>query len=87
MVAGATCLVTGASGVTLGSSVHFPGEFFITAGAFAPGHVLNFGNLSYITDNYGKLCSLIRATSAGNEPLALPPPPGLLGADVEVLAQ
>jgi hypothetical protein len=86
-VAGATRLVTGASGVAPGSSVRFLGEFFIIAGAFALGHVLNFGNLAYVTNSYGKLCSLIRAMSVGNEPSAPPLSPGLLGADVKVLAK
>jgi hypothetical protein len=85
-VVGATHLVAGASGTTLDGSVCFPSEFFIIVGAFTPGHVLNFGSLAYIADCYGELCPLDRAALAGNEPPASPPPPGLLGVDLEFLA-
>jgi hypothetical protein len=37
MVAGATCIITGASAIVLDGGVHFPGTFFITTDAFAPG--------------------------------------------------
>jgi hypothetical protein len=40
---------------TLDGGVRFPGEFFIIAGAFAPGQVLNFGSLAYIINCYGEL--------------------------------
>jgi hypothetical protein len=36
-VAGATCLITEASGTALDDGVRFPGGFFIIAGAFALG--------------------------------------------------
>jgi hypothetical protein len=49
-VAGATRIIAGASGTTLDGRVHFPGEFFIIAGAFALGQVLNFQSLAYIAD-------------------------------------
>jgi hypothetical protein len=85
-VAGATRHVTGASGTSLDGGIRFPGELSITTGAFAPGQVLNFGSLAYIADNHSELRLLHRAASVGNEPPASPPPPGLLGADLEVLA-
>jgi hypothetical protein len=53
---------------------------------FALGHVLNFGSLASIIDCYSELCPLHEAVLAGNEPPALSPLPGLLGADLEVLA-
>jgi hypothetical protein len=86
-VAGATRLITGASGAVLDSNVRFPGEFFTTAGAFALGQILNFGSLAYIVDCYDELCSLDGATPVSNELPTLPPPPGLLGPDLEVLAR
>ena len=85
-VAGATRLIAEASGVALDGVVRFSGAFAITAGAFALGQVLNFGSLAYIVDCNSELRPLHRATPAGNWPLALPPPPELLGADLEVLA-
>ena len=54
-MAGATHVITGASGTTLDGGVHFPSKFFIIADAFALGHVLNFEFLAYIADCYGKL--------------------------------
>jgi hypothetical protein len=74
MVAGATCLVTEASGIALDGGVCFLDEFSVTADAFALGQVLNFGWLAYITDCYGDLCPLHRAASLGNEPSVSPPP-------------
>jgi hypothetical protein len=56
------------------------------ADAFAPCQVLNFGSLAYIANYYGELCPLHGAASVGNEPPVLSLPPGLLGADLEVLA-
>jgi hypothetical protein len=82
----ATCLIAGASGTTLDSGVRFPGEFFIIAGAFALGQVLNFGSLAYVSDCYDEFRPLNGATPTGNELSALPPLPGLLGADPKVLA-
>ena len=87
MVAGATCLITGASGTTPDCGVCFPCVFFITTDAFAPGQVLNFGSLAYVTDYYTELCPLHEAVLAGNKPLVSPPLLGLLGADLEVLAR
>ena len=86
MVAGATCLAAGASGTAPDRVVRFPSEFFITAGAFVLGQVLNIGSLTYVTDCYGELHPLNRAASASNELPALPRPSGLLGADLKVLA-
>ena len=86
MVAGATRLVAGASGTTPDGSVRFPGEFSVLADAFAPGQVLNFGSLAYIVDCYDELRPLHGATPVGNEPPVPPPPLGLLGAHLEVLA-
>ena len=54
-VAGATRLIAIASGTAPDGGVYFPGEFFIIAGAFAPGQVLNFGSLAYVIDCYGEL--------------------------------
>ena len=67
-VAGATRLVTGASGTALDGGVCFPGEFSIVAGAFAPGQVLNFGSLAYVTDCYSELRPLHGAAPVGNKP-------------------
>jgi hypothetical protein len=86
MVAGATCLVIGASGTTLDGGVYFRSEFSVMASAFAPGQVLNFGSLSYVIDYYGELRPLHGAVPVGNELPASPPLPGPLGADLEVLA-
>ena len=55
MVAEATRLVAGAGGAAPDGGVRLPGEFSITADAFAPGQVLNFGRLAYIIDYYGEL--------------------------------
>jgi hypothetical protein len=85
-VAKATRLITGASDTSIDCGVCFPSEFFITAGAFASGQVLNIGSLAYITDCYGKLCPLDGAAPVGNEPPASPPPLGLMRANLEVLA-
>ena len=85
-MAGATRLVTGTGGTALDGGVRFPGELFVMADAFAPSLVLNFGTLAYVADCYGELCPLHGATLAGNESLGSPPPLGLLGADLTVLA-
>ena len=85
-MAGATRLIVGASGTTPDGGVCFPDKFFIIASAFARGQVLIFGSLAYVTDCYNEFRSLNGAASAGNELLAPPPPPGLLGVDLKVLA-
>jgi hypothetical protein len=85
-VAGATRLVTGASDTVPDDGVRFSSEFSVTVVAFALGQVLNFGRLVYATDCYGELRPLHGAAPVGNEPPASPPPPGLLGAYLEVLA-
>ena len=85
-MAGATHLITGAIGTALDNGAHFPGEFSVTVGAFARGQVLNFGSLAYVADCYDELRPLHQATPMGNESTAKPPPPGLLGEDLEVLA-
>ena len=54
--------------------------------AFAPRQILNFGSLAYIADCYGELHPLHGAAPVGNGPSVPPPPPGLLGVDLEVLA-
>jgi hypothetical protein len=82
----ATWLVAGASGTTPDGGVRFPSEFFIIAGAFTSGRVLNFGSLAYVADYYSELPPLNGAVLAGNKLPVTPPPPGLLGADLEVLA-
>ena len=87
MVAEATRLTTGASGVAPNGGVRLPSEFSIMADAFAPGQVLNFGSQAYIVDCYGELRSLDRAALVSGELPTPPPPLGLLGADLEVLAQ
>ena len=81
-----TGLVTEASGTTLDNGVRFPGEFFIIVDASALGLVLNFESLAYVADCYGKLHSLDGTALMGNEFPAPPPPLGLFGADLEVLA-
>jgi hypothetical protein len=86
-VAGATHLIAEASGTAPDGGVRFPGEFTVMGGAFALGQVFNFRSLAYVADCYGELCPLHEVVSVGNEPLALPPPLGLLGADLEVLAR
>jgi hypothetical protein len=86
MVAGATRLVTGASGTAPDGGARFPNEFFVTAGAFALGQVLNFGSLAYVTDCYDELRPLHGVAPVVSEPPASPTPPGLLGAYLEVLA-
>jgi hypothetical protein len=86
-VAGATRLVAGASSVAPNGGIRFPGELSVTTGDFAPGQVLSFGSLAYIADSHGELRPLYGAASAGNEPPASPPSPGLLGADLEILAR
>jgi hypothetical protein len=86
-VAGPTRLITGASSVATDSGVRFPGESSVAVGAFALVQVLNFGSLAYIADFYSELRPLHGAAPApGNKPPVSPPPPGLLGADLEVLA-
>ena len=85
-VAGATHLIVGASDTALDGGVRFPGEFFITAGAFTSGQVLNFGSLDYVADCYSELRPLNGAAPVGNElltPLLLL---GILRAYLEVLA-
>jgi hypothetical protein len=64
MMVEATRLVPRASGITPDDGIHFPGEFFVMAGAFSMGQVLNFGSLAYITNiteltNYTKLSKKI----------------------------
>jgi hypothetical protein len=86
-VARATRLVARASETTPDGDVRFPSEFFIIAGAFALGQVLNFGSLAYIADCYEELCPLNGATPVGNELQVSSPPLGLLGGDLKVLAQ
>ena len=86
MVAKATYLITKASSVALDGGVQFPSKFSVIAGAFTSGQVFNFGNLAYVTNYYGELRPLHRATPAGSKPPVSPPPPRLLGADLEVLA-
>jgi hypothetical protein len=83
-VAGATRLIAGANGTTPDGGVCFPSEFFITVGAFTLGQVRNFWSLAYVADYYGELRPLEGAALAGNEPPMSPPPPCLLGADLEV---
>jgi hypothetical protein len=75
MVAGATRLVTEASGHAPDGGVHFPGEFSVVDDAFTLGQVLNFGSLAYITDYYSELHPLHEAMLVGKEPLAAPPSP------------
>jgi hypothetical protein len=85
-VARANRLITGVSSAALDNGVRFPREFFVIAGAFTLGQVLNFRSLAYITECYGELRPLNRATPASSK-LSVPPPPlVLLGADLEVLA-
>jgi hypothetical protein len=67
-MAEATHLVAGASAAARDSSVYFPGEFSIVAGAFTLGQVLSFGSLAYIADYYGKLRPLHRTMSVSYEP-------------------
>ena len=86
MVAKATHLVAEVSGTTPDGGVCFPDELSIVVGAFALGQVLNFGSLAYITDCYSELHPLHGAMPVGNELPAPPPLPGLLGADLNVLA-
>ena len=86
-MARATCLIAGASSTAPDSGVPFPSLFFITASAYALGQVLNFGSLAYVIDCYGKLCPLNRVMLVDNELSTSPPPLGLLGADLKVLAQ
>ena len=52
-----------------------------------PCQVLNFGSLAYVVDVYGELHPLKGVELVDNESLASSPPLGLLGADIEVLAQ
>ena len=66
MVAGATYLLTGASGATPDSGVCFPDEFSDVASTFALGQVFNFGSLAYITDYYSELHLLHGVTPASN---------------------
>jgi hypothetical protein len=87
MMAGATCLIAGASSATPDGGVCFLDEFFVTADAFALGQVLNFRSMTYFTDYYSELCPLNEATPARTESPALPPPPIFLGANLEVLAR
>jgi hypothetical protein len=86
MVAGATRCVATASGATPDSGVCFPSELSVEAGAFALSQVLDFGSLSYIANCYGELRPHHGVVPAGNEPSVSSPSPGLLGADLEVLA-
>jgi hypothetical protein len=81
-MAGATRLIAGASNTTPYGGVRFPGEFFITASAFALGQVLHFGSLAYITVYYNELHSLNGLAPVHSEFLAPPPPPGSPGTDL-----
>ena len=82
----ATRLFTRASGPTLDGNVRIPSKFFIIAGAFALGQVLNFGSRAYVADCYRHLRPLNGATPVCNE-LSVPPlPPDPLRADLKVLA-
>ena len=71
-MARASCLVAGASGTAPDGGVRFPGKFFIIAGAFALGQVLNFGSLAYVADSYGELRPLDGAMPVSNELPASP---------------
>ena len=72
MVARATRLITGASGTAPDSDVCFPGDFSVTADAFALGQVLNFRSLAYVVDFYDALRPLHGAAPAGTEPQRCP---------------
>jgi hypothetical protein len=85
-VARVTRLVAGAGGTAPNDGVLLLNEF-TTVGALAPRQVLNFGSLAYVADCYGELRSLEEATPVDNESLGLSSPPGLLRADLEVLAR
>ena len=67
-VAGATCLIAGASGTTPNGGVRFPFEFSIMVGSFALGQVLNFGSLVYVADYYGEPLPLHRAHQQAMSP-------------------
>jgi hypothetical protein len=69
MVTGATHLVAGAGGVAPDGGVCLPGEFSITAGAFALGQVLDFGSLD-IANCYDELRLVKGIEPADNESLA-----------------
>ena len=87
MVAGATRLIAGAGGTAPNSGVRFPSELSFTAGTFALGQVLNFGTLVYVANCYGKLRPLHGTVPVGNKSPMPPPPPGLLGENLEVLSR
>ena len=87
MVARAIHLIIGASDIALDGGVRFSREFSVMVSAFAPGQVLNFGSLAYITDCYGELHLHHRAVMAGNEPPVSSPLLGPSRADLEVQAQ
>jgi hypothetical protein len=86
-MAEATCLIAGAGNATPDGDVRFPSEFFVAAGAFAPGQVLNFGSLAYITGYYDDLHPLDGAAPTGTESPVPPLPLSLLGANLDILAQ
>lgn len=69
-VAGATRLIVGTGGTTLEGDVYCSSEVIIIAGAFVPGQVLNFGNLTYIADCYGQLHPHKEIAPVGSESLA-----------------
>jgi hypothetical protein len=86
MVARATRLDARVGGTTPDDNVRFPDKFSITVGAFALDQVLNFESLVYVVDCYGELHPLHEAMPVGSEPPVSPSLPGLLGADLEILA-
>jgi hypothetical protein len=65
----------------------FSGDVIIAIGAFAPSHVLSYGNLAYVNDYSGKLHHLEVTALVDNESLVSCPSPSLQVADLEVLAR
>ena len=66
-MAGATHLVTEVSGTNPYCGVHFRDEFFVMAGAFILGQVLNFVSLAYVTNCYGEVHPLQGVAPVDNE--------------------
>ena len=85
-MAGATRLIIGASDATIDGGIYFPNKFFITAGAFTLGQILNFGSLAYITDYHGELHLLNGDTPVDCVFLVLPLLLGSLRIDLKALA-
>jgi hypothetical protein len=83
----ATRLIAGGGCVAPDGGARLPGEFSVTTNAFALGRVLHFGSLAYVTDGYGKLHPLKEVVLVDNKFLVPSSSPGLLGADLEVLAR